>query len=258
MHDQNNIVAIASGKGGVGKTWFAVALARALAASGRRVLLFDGDLGLANIDVQLGLAPRHDIADILAGRIGAEDAILRHEGGFDILAGRSGNSALASLPETMLAALATIPGLLADRYDIVLLDLAAGVDATMRRLASVAASMLLLSTAEPTSLTDGYAVLKRLARECPTLQPAVVVNMAGSLAAGRATHTTLARVATQFLGRTPPLAGIVRRDPAVPAAIRRQTLASPASPACEDIAALANGWFGPSSRRGQEVHLARG
>jgi flagellar biosynthesis protein FlhG len=262
MHDRNNIVAIASGKGGVGKTWFAIALARALAASGSRVLLFDGDLGLANIDVQLGLGPRHDIADILAGRIGADDAVLHHAGGFDILAGRSGNAALASLPETMLTALATIPGLVASRYDVVLLDLAAGVDATMRRLATVAASMLLLATGEPTSLTDSYAVLKRLARECPALEPAFVVNMAGSLAAGRATHSTLARAAAQFLGRTPRLAGIIRRDPAVPAAIRRQTLAPPSSPACEDAAALANAWFAASPHRStwgrQEIHLASG
>ncbi len=245
MHN-NNILAIASGKGGVGKTWLAITLARALAVSGRRTLLFDGDLGLANIDVQLGLHPRHDIADILAGRVAPEDAILRHEAGFDILAGRSGNAALASLPETMLTALATIPGLMADRYDIVLLDLAAGVDATMRRLAAVAGSMLLLATAEPTSLTDAYAVLKRLARECPTLDPAIVVNMAGSLAAGRATHATLARAAAQFLGRAPRLAGIIRRDPAVLAAIRRQTLAPLATAACEDATALTNAWFAGS------------
>ncbi len=255
MHNGNKIVAIASGKGGVGKTWFAIALARALAASGRRVLLFDGDLGLANIDVQLGLAPRHDMADILAGRVEPEDAILAHAGGFDILAGRSGNAALSSLPETMLASLATVPGLLADRYDTVLLDLGAGVDATMRRLASVAGAMLLLATGEPTSLTDAYAVLKRLARECPALEPAVVINMAGSLAAGRATHTALARAAAQFLGRAPPLAGIIRRDPAVPAAIRRQVLAPQASPASEDAAAVANGLLA-SPRGRQEIHLA--
>jgi flagellar biosynthesis protein FlhG len=244
MRDKNNIVAIASGKGGVGKTWFAIAMARALALRGQRVLLFDGDLGLANIDVQLGLHPTRDIADILAGRIEAEDAVLRHAGGFDVLAGRSGNAALASLPETMLAALATIPGLLAHRYDVVLIDLAAGIDATMRRLAAAAGALLLLTTAEPTSLTDAYAVLKRLVREWPTLDPAIVVNMAGSVAAGRATHATLARAAAQFLGRTPRLAGIVRRDPAIPAAIRRQSLAPATSPGCEDMAALVNAWFG--------------
>ena len=260
MRSQNNIVAIASGKGGVGKTWLAIALARALAASGQRVLLFDGDLGLANIDVQLGLSPRHDIADILAGRVAAQDAVACHAQGFDILAGRSGNAALASLPETMLSALATIPALLADRYDTVLLDLAAGMDATMRRLASAAGAMLLVATGEPTSLTDAYAVLKRLARECPALEPAVVVNMAGSLAAGRATHATLARAAAQFLARRPPLAGIVRRDPAVPAAIRRQALAPANSLASEDAALLANAWFRAASagRGRQELHLAGG
>ncbi|MDE2334589.1 MAG: AAA family ATPase [Rhodospirillales bacterium] len=249
----NNIVAIASGKGGVGKTWLAISLARALALSGRRALLFDGDLGLANIDVQLGLHPRHDIADILAGRVAPEDAVLHHEAGFDILAGRSGNAALASLPETMLAALATVPGLIADRYDTVIVDLAAGVDATMRRLTTVAGSMLLVATAEPTSLTDAYAVLKRLGRECPALDPAIVINMAGSLAGGRATHSTLARAASRFLGRAPRLAGIIRRDPAVLTAIRRQTLPPLATAACEDATALANAWFGAAEHGGRST-----
>lgn len=260
MRNHNNIVAIASGKGGVGKTWLSVALARALADAGWRVLLFDGDLGLANIDVQLGLDPRHDIADVLTGRATPMEAVIRHGGGFNVLAGRSGNASLASLPPSTLATLATIPGLLANDYDIVLLDLAAGADATMRTLVSIARAMLLVATGEPTSLTDAYAVLKRLARECPALEPGLVINMAGSQASGRATHATLARAASHFLGRAPRLAGVIRRDPSVPASIRRQALAPASSPACEDVAILVNAWFGApepqSCRRRKEIHLA--
>src|SRR6201995_2345797 len=85
------ITAIASGKGGVGKTWFAITLAHALARRSRRVLLFDADLGLANVDIQLGLTPRQDVGSVIAGRATLSDVVLHHaEGGFDIVAGRSG------------------------------------------------------------------------------------------------------------------------------------------------------------------------
>src|SRR6516164_949029 len=91
------IIAIASGKGGVGKTWLAITLAHALALSGRRTLLFDADLGLANVDVQLGLTPEVDLGAVLAGQLPVADAVLHHDGAFDILPGRSGSGSLASL-----------------------------------------------------------------------------------------------------------------------------------------------------------------
>src|ERR1700755_3199386 len=90
---KNNILAIASGKGGVGKTWLAVTLAQLFARSGRHVLLFDGDIGLANGDVQLGLTPQRDLSSVLSGRHTLKDAITPYpEGGFDIIAGRSGSA----------------------------------------------------------------------------------------------------------------------------------------------------------------------
>src|ERR1039458_8082508 len=118
------IIGIASGKGGVGKTWFAITLAHALARAGRRVLLFDADLGLANVDVQLGLTPVHDLGAVIAGRVSLAEAVLHHAtGGFDILAGCSGSGALSALDpahlERALAALRQQTG----RYDLVLLDL---------------------------------------------------------------------------------------------------------------------------------------
>jgi len=95
---QGRTIAIASGKGGVGKTWFAITLAHALARQGGRVLLFDADLGLANVDIQLGLTPRQDLGSVLARRATLADVALRHfEGGFDIIAGHSGSGALSAI-----------------------------------------------------------------------------------------------------------------------------------------------------------------
>ena len=101
-----NIVAVASGKGGVGKTWFSISLAHALAQNGKKVLCVDGDLGLANVDVQLGLMPKRDLNDVIRGRLGLDKVIQTYEdGGFDIVAGRSGQSSLSALPAQRLGAL---------------------------------------------------------------------------------------------------------------------------------------------------------
>src|SRR5277367_567632 len=94
-----NMIAIASGKGGVGKTWFAITFAHALAKRGKHVLLFDGDLGLANVDIQLGLTPEKDLGAVIDGTSTLPAAVIKYkEGGFDILAGRSGSGSLATLP----------------------------------------------------------------------------------------------------------------------------------------------------------------
>src|ERR687883_1011346 len=101
-----NLIAIASGKGGVGKTWFAITLAHALARLGRRTLLFDGDLGLANVDVQLGITPRRDLAGVVAGHFALGEAAAPYpDGGFDIIAGRSGSGSLGTVPLARLVAL---------------------------------------------------------------------------------------------------------------------------------------------------------
>src|SRR5271167_3560436 len=99
---RSNLIAVASGKGGVGKTWFSITLAHALARAGRKALLFDGDLGLANVDVQLGCTPRRDLGSVLAGEIDLAQAVTPNANGFDIIAGRSGSGTLASLSAARL------------------------------------------------------------------------------------------------------------------------------------------------------------
>jgi flagellar biosynthesis protein FlhG len=220
-------MAIASGKGGVGKTWFSVTLAHVLAMQSNRMLLIDGDLGLANVDIQLGLMPKLDLGHLLAGTHTPEAVIAAVPAGrFDLLPGRSGNGALATLDSAKLAKLSALLLDLKSRYDILLLDCGAGVDRTAQALVEMADTLLLVITEDPTSLTDAYAVLKLLitARPAASLDVRVVVNMAASPAAGLRAYETLANAANGFLHFRPVLAGIIRRDDRVKEAIRRQTL----------------------------------
>src|SRR5271170_545107 len=141
MSDKKNkgILAIASGKGGVGKTWLAVTLSHLFARSGRPVLLFDGDIGLANVDVQLGLTPQRDLSSVISGRHTLKEAITHYtEGGFDIIAGRSGSASLAMLPPEKLHAVADSLLELQKNYDFVVIDLGAGIEHHVQYLASLA------------------------------------------------------------------------------------------------------------------------
>ncbi|WP_338663434.1 AAA family ATPase [Pararoseomonas sp. SCSIO 73927] len=238
----SRLIGIASGKGGVGKTVLAIGLAQALARAGRRVLLADGDLGLANVDVQLGLEARHDLMAVLAGDVALGGAAIRVEAGFEVLPGRSGSGALAGLDpgwiDRFLALLREAP------QDDVVLDIGAGLDPVPRRLSAGCDALLVVATDEPTSLTDAYAVLKLLRRDAPAAEARVVVNLAADTAAGARTHAALDRACRGFLGRGVPLAGVVRRDPKVRDAIRHQApllTRHPTCPAARDLEALAAG-----------------
>ncbi len=237
------VIAVASGKGGVGKTWFSITLTHALARQGLNPLLFDGDLGLANVDIQLGLMPKHDLFGVISGRLTLAQAKTRFdEGGFDIIAGRSGSGSLSSVPASRLNALGSDLVRLAGSYDRVLLDLGAGVDRTVRELTGNAGCCLVVTTDEPTSLTDAYAFIKLISMERPRSDLRIVVNMVNSPQDGERTYKTLLKACEGFLKISPPLAGIVRRDPKVADSIRHQTpllTRHPNSDAAQDVEAIA-------------------
>ncbi len=218
------ILAVASGKGGVGKTWFSVTLAHGLSRMGQKVLLFDADLGLANVDIQLGLMPQRDLGGVIGGRLSLSQAKIHYEDGkFDIIAGRSGSGSLATLPANRLQSLGNELVQLSDSYDRVVMDLGAGLDRTVRILASRAGQIVVVTTAEPTSLTDAYAFVKVAHQNDPNCNISIVVNSADSVNDGRKTYETLRKATMNFLKFEPALLGIVRRDRKVIESIRNQS-----------------------------------
>jgi flagellar biosynthesis protein FlhG len=218
------MVAIASGKGGVGKTWFAITLTHALAQQKLRTLLFDGDLGLANLDIQLGLMPKHDLGSVIAGRLTLNQAVLTYEeGNFDIIAGRSGSGGLANVPVSRLQVLGDDLNLLAAAYDKVIIDLGAGVERTVRQLTQSVGTCLVVATDEPTSLTDAYAFIKVTHMERPGADIRIVINMANSTREGERTYNTLLKACEGFLKISPPLIGVIRRDNKVRESIKSQS-----------------------------------
>ena len=217
-------IAIASGKGGVGKTWLSITLCHALANKGKKVLLFDGDLGLANVDIQLGLMPKHDLGGVLAGRLPLNQATTSYsDGGFDIIAGRSGSGNLADIATSRLRSLSEDITLLSASYDQVVFDLGAGVERTVRSLANQVDVVFVVTTDEPTALTDAYAFIKLTHIERPNLELKVIVNMANSTKEGERTYNTILKACEGFLKFSPALAGVVRRDTKVRETIRNQT-----------------------------------
>ncbi len=243
---EKRLITIASGKGGVGKTWLAASLAHLLARKGSRVLLFDGDLGLANIDIQLGLTPTRDIGDVLCGDCTIEEAILSYDeedfgaGAFDVLAGRSGSGALGNLAPARLQGLRDDLTRLAARYDHVILDLAAGIDPSVMTLSRHGGVVLTVMSPDPTSLTDAYAFIKLTHQRMPDADIRIVVNMATSRREGERAYEALRKVCQTFLKIDPPLVAVIRLDKRVTDAIRHQTPLLARHPQSEAAAGVAD------------------
>lgn len=240
------ILAVASGKGGVGKTWLSTMLSTAFGRAGQRALLVDCDLGLANVDVQLGIRAQHDLASVIRGFHELNAAVTPvfggpgRNGGFDLIAGRSGTGELGATRLEEVSRIANGLRLhdIAAHYDKIILDLAAGIDPTVLRFARAADRLLLVTTEEPTALTDAYAMVKLLHLQGAQITPWVIVNMAENRLKGRKVFDQFAMACNEYLGLKPRFAGAICRDPRVPDSIRAQTplpVRHPQSQAYEDV-----------------------
>ena len=237
------IYIMASGKGGVGKTWLSITLVHTLAQQGKKILLFDGDLGLANIDIQLGLTPSRDLGNVLAQQCSLKDAIMPHPSGqFDIIAGRSGCGSLSTLSPHRLNLLREEIKSLAQDYDMIFIDLGAGIGGTVRALSAIATEFIVVTTEEPTALTDAYAFIKLMSQTLPQAPLQVLINQAETTSTATQAYEIIKKVCERFLKITPAYLGSVRRDVRVRESIQSQTLIlarHPNAPAGQDVQAIA-------------------
>ncbi|HET9821545.1 MAG TPA: MinD/ParA family protein [Burkholderiaceae bacterium] len=242
------ITAVTSGKGGVGKTFVAANLAAALAARGRRVLVLDADLGLANLDVVLNLLPKVTLHDVFTGAHTLEAALTEVSGGFTVLLAGSGLVEYSRLTPEVSERLAEALDTVAGRFDHILLDTGAGISDVVLYTVSLADDVLLVATPEPTSLTDAYATIKVLASTQGRRVLRLVVNQVQRTGDARTVCAQLQQVVDRFVGPSvgAPVAlepaGEVPLDNAVREAVQKRQLvleAFPGSAAAQAIAALA-------------------
>ncbi|MCC7485949.1 MAG: MinD/ParA family protein [Burkholderiales bacterium] len=230
------VVAVVSGKGGVGKTLVAANLAGALARAAYRVLVLDADLGLANLDIILNLSPKRTLDEFLAGEGALDNVIVPAPGGFSVLPAGSGLSDHARLPEEARTRLAGALAEIGRRYDFVLIDAGAGIADVVLYAASLADEILLVTTPEPTALADAYATMKVLSMQQHRGALDLVVNQVRRAGEGRVIAGQLQQVADRFL--KPPVCrrvalrylGEVPVDAAVGRSIRRRALLVESSP----------------------------
>ncbi len=239
------VIAVTSGKGGVGKTFVSANLAAALAKRGYKVLVLDADLGLANLDVVLNLYPKITLHDVFTGKAKLEEAILQAPGGFSVLLAGSGLVEYSRLtPEVRDEFLRIVSGLV-PHYDVVLLDTGAGISDVVLFAVSLASEVLMVATPEPTSLTDAYATIKVLVGQQQRQTVRVLINQATRAGAGQAITHQLQQVLDRFVATDPdrPIRlvnmGEIPVDPEVRQAVMRRQLMMQATPGCPAGVAIA-------------------
>ncbi|WP_296509140.1 MinD/ParA family protein [Rhodoferax sp.] len=248
LKPSGKVIAVTSGKGGVGKTFVSANLAAAMAKRGQRVLVLDADLGLANLDVVLNLYPKITLHDVFTGKAKLEEAIIRAPGGFSVLLAGSGMVEYSRLTPEVRGDFLRIMNGLVPHYDVVILDTGAGISDVVLFAVSLASEVLVVATPEPTSLTDAYATIKVLVGQQKRQTIRLVINQTARLGDGRAITTQLQQVLDRFVttdtGKPVRLVhmGDIPADQAVRQAVMRRQLllqAMPGSPAALAISQLA-------------------
>jgi flagellar biosynthesis protein FlhG len=251
------VIAVTGGKGGTGKTSIAVNLATALAQSGRNTLLLDGDLGLANVDVQLGLTPRCTLEHVLRGERTLQEVILETATGLRVVPAASGIARMAALAPgeqvTLIEAFNSLPA----HPDVLVIDTAAGIAPPVLHFCQAAQHVLIVLRDEPTALTDAYAMVKILSRNHGVRRFRVLANMIRRAGQGEAAFRRLQRVTDRYLDVLLEYVGEIPEDASLQRAVQAQRSVIEAFPesqaarAFRRLARTTDGWGlpeGPSGR----------
>ncbi|TWI53905.1 flagellar biosynthesis protein FlhG [Pseudomonas duriflava] len=250
------VIAVTGGKGGVGKTNVSVNLSLALADLGRRVMLLDADLGLANVDVLLGLAPKRTLSDVVAGECDLRDVILQGPGGIRIVPAASGMQGMVQLTALQHAGLIQAFSEISYDIDVLVIDTAAGIGDSVVSFVRAAQEVLLVVCDEPTSITDAYALIKMFNRDHGITRFRVLANMAMTPQEGRNLFAKLTKVTDRFLEVALQYVGVVPFDECVRKAVQKQRPVyeafprSKAAQAFRMIAQKVDSWPLPANPRG--------
>jgi flagellar biosynthesis protein FlhG len=239
------VVAVASGKGGVGKTHVCANLAVLAAKAGRRVLVVDADLGLANTDIVLGMCPTRHLGHLLDGSASAGEVLTEGPHGVRVLGASSGIQSLTALTDEQKLRLVSAFEELDDEFDLVLVDCGAGIGDNVVFFAGAAQEALLVVSPEPTSLSDAYATVKVLSQDAGVRRFAVVANQAADFQ-GRDVFRRLTQVTERFLSARVTYLGNVPRDESLQRALQvQQPLVDlyPRSPASRALQALCDAFL---------------
>lgn len=250
------VIAVTGGKGGVGKTSVSVNLALALADLGRRVMLLDADLGLANVDVMLGLTPKRNLADVIAGECELRDVLIPGPGGVRIVPASSGAASMVRLTSQQHAGLIQAFSDISDSVDVLIIDTAAGIGDGVISFVRAAQEVLLVVTDEPTSITDAYALVKLLNRDYGLSRFRVLANMTHTPEEGRNLYAKLTKVTERFLDVALQYVGAIPADELVRKSVQKQRAVYEAYPrskcaqAYRAVAQKVDSWPLPANPRG--------
>ena len=250
------VIAVTGGKGGVGKTTVSANLAVSIAAQGRDVMLVDADLGLANVDVVLGLNTRFHLGHVVSGECALEDAIVTGPHGLQIVPAASGIKRMANLSDTEQAGIIRAFSDLYHRVDVMIVDTAAGLHDSVLTFSQAAQHVLVVVCDEPASITDAYALIKVLSREHGVRRFQILANQTRRSGEGPELFQKISRVCDRFLNVTLEFAGSVPFDDYLRRAVQRQSAvveaypASISSVALKNLAVKADKWSVPQGARG--------